>query len=325
MNYFDPDARSPLADRCRRFPICAAASCSSASTDAAAISTNWDTNNIAPRLGLSYQMNEKTVVRGGYSHIFGPSNQGAQGTVGPFGFRTENLWVTSIDGITPLNTLQNPYPNGFVPSPGASQGLLTQAGANLQAPLQDTPSPWTIQYNINVQRELPWSMFVEVAYVGTRGYDLSMVGEGGLSLNQLDPQYMALGSQLNQQVPNPFFGIVNNGVLTQPTVSRGQLLRPYPQFTDVMPLYAAGAKSRYNALQITGRKRLTQGLMFEGSYTFAKAEEIGMSHQDSYDLEASWALASYDIDHRFVISYLYELPFGRDRRSPRARRRSSTP
>ena len=125
---------------------------------------------------------------------------------------------------------------------------------------------------------------------------------------------MSLGSQLNQQVPNPFYGIVNNGVLTQPTVSRGQLLRPYPQFTDVIPLYAAGAKSRYNALQITGRKRLSQGLMFEGSYTFAKTEEIGMSHQDSYDLEASWALASYDINHRFVISYLYELPFGRDRR-----------
>jgi hypothetical protein len=253
-------------------------------------------------------------VRAGYSHIFGPSNQGAQGTVGPFGFRTENLWVTTIDGITPLNTLRDPFPNGFEPSPGASQGLLTQAGANLQAPLRDTPSPWTIQYNINVQRELPWAMFVEVAYVGTRGFDLSKVGESGFSLNQLDPQYMSLGSQLNQQVPNPFYGIVNNGVLTQPTVSRAQLLRPYPQFTDVIPLYAAGAKSRYNALQITGRKRLSQGLMFEGSYTYAQAREIGMSHQNSYDLEASWALASYDITHRFVISYLYELPFGRNRR-----------
>jgi hypothetical protein len=65
---------------------------------------------------------------------------------------------------------------------------------------------------------------------------------------------------------------------------------------------------------MTGRKRLSNGLMFEGSYTFAKATEIGMSHQNSYDIEASWALASYDIAHRFVISYLYELPFGRGRR-----------
>jgi Carboxypeptidase regulatory-like domain/TonB dependent receptor len=314
MNYFDPAAPSPLAQRVSAFPNLAGGVVFVGVDGRSRYQYNWDTNNIAPRLGVSYQVTPKTVVRAGYSHIFGPSNQGAQGTVGPFGFRTENLWVTTIDGITPLNTLQNPYPNGFLPSPGSSQGLLTQAGANLQAPLQDTPSPWAIQYNVNVQRELPWDMFVEVAYVGTRGYDLSAASESGLSLNQLDPQYMSLGSQLNQQVPNPFFGIVNNGVLTQPTVSRGQLLRPYPQFTDIIPLFAAGAKSRYNALQITGRKRLSDGLMFEGSYTFAKAEEIGMSHQNSYDLEASWALASYDINHRFVISYLYEIPVGRSRR-----------
>jgi len=314
MNYFDPVARSPLADRVPAFPDLRGGVVFVGVDGNSRYQYHWDTNNIAPRLGLSYQIDPKTVVRGGYSHIFGPSNQGAQGTVGPFGFRTENLWVTSIDGITPLNLLRDPYPNGFVPSPGSSQGLLTQAGANLQAPLQDTPSPWSRQFNVNIQRELPWSMFVEVAYVGTRGYDLSTVGESGLSLNQLDPQYMSLGSQLNQQVPNPFYGIVNNGVLTQPTVARGQLLRPYPQFTDIIPLYAAGAKSRYDALQITGRKRLSQGLMFEGSYTYGKASEIGMSHQDSYNLDASWALASYDIAHRFVISYLYELPFGHGRR-----------
>jgi hypothetical protein len=314
MNYFDPVARSPLADRVPAFPDLKGGVVFVGVDGRNRYQYHWDKNNIAPRLGGSFQLDPKTVIRGGYSHIFGPSNQGAQGTVGPFGFRTENLWVTSIDGITPLNLLRNPYPNGFVPSPGASQGLLTQAGANLQAPLQDTWSPWTIQYNVNVQRELPWAMFVEVAYVGTRGYDLSMVGEGGLSLNQLDPQYMSLGTQLNQQVPNPFFGIVNNGVLTQPTVARGQLLRPYPQFTDVIPLYASGAKSRYHALQMTGRKRFSHGLMFEGSYTYAQSREIGMSHQDSYNIDASWALASYDIKHRFVISYLYELPFGRNRR-----------
>ena len=314
MNYFDPEARSPLADVVPGFPDLRGGVVFVGVDGRSRYQYHWDTNNIAPRLGLTYQVDPKTVIRAGYSHIFGPSNQGAQGTVGPFGFRTENLWVTTIDGITPFNTLRNPYPNGFQPSPGASEGLLTQVGANLQAPLQDTPSPWTIQYNINLQRELPWATYVEIAYVGTRGYDLSKVGESGFSLNQLDPQYMSLGSQLNQRVPNPFYGIVNNGVLTEPTVSRGQLLRPYPQFTDVIPLYASGAKSRYHALQMTGRKRLTHGLMFEGSYTYAQTREIGMSHQNSYDIEASWALASYDIKHRFVISYLYELPFGRNRR-----------
>ena len=143
MNYFDPDAPSPLAGQVAGFPDLKGGVVFVGVDGNSRYQYNWDTNNIAPRLGLSYQVDPKTVVRGGYSHIYGPSNQGAQGTVGPFGFRTENLWVTSIDGITPLNLLKNPYPNGFVPSPGSSQGLLTQAGANLQAPLQDTPSPWT--------------------------------------------------------------------------------------------------------------------------------------------------------------------------------------
>ena len=69
---------------------------------------------------------------------------------------------------------------------------------------------------MTVQRELPWRTAVEIAYVGTEGHDLQTTGESGLNLNQLDPQYMSLGSQLNQQVANPFFGIVNNGVLASP-------------------------------------------------------------------------------------------------------------
>ena len=91
-----------------------------------------DTNNLAPRLGLAYQFNDKTVLRAGLSHIFGPSNQAAQGTVGPFGFRTEYPWITTTDGITPANLLRNPYPLGFRALPGSSDGLLTQVGANLQ-------------------------------------------------------------------------------------------------------------------------------------------------------------------------------------------------
>ena len=102
MNYFDPDARSPLADRVPGFPDLKGGVVFVGVDGNSRYQYDWDTN-IAPRLGLSYQATPKTVVRAGYSHIFGPSNQGAQGTVGPFGFRTENLWVTSIDGITPLN------------------------------------------------------------------------------------------------------------------------------------------------------------------------------------------------------------------------------
>jgi hypothetical protein len=125
---------------------------------------------------------------------------------------------------------------------------------------------------------------------------------------------MALGSTLNQLVPNPFFGIVNSGVLVAQQVSRAQLLRPYPQFTDIIPLQKTGATSIYHALQISLNRRMSGGLLIAGSYVWSKAEEEGEAHQDSYDVAASRSVASYDIPHRLVMSALYELPFGRGRK-----------
>jgi hypothetical protein len=314
MNYFDPDARSPLAGRVAGFPDLEGGLVFMGVDGVSRRQFKWDTNNVAPRLGLAYQIDARTVLRAGYGHVFGISPHSANGTVGPFGFRVEYPWVTTLDGITPYNLLRDPYPQGFREPPGSTEGLLTQTGANLQAVLRDTPTPWSRQFNVNLQRELPWGTFLEVAYVGTRGYNLSTAVEGGRSLNQLDPSLMSLGSRLNELVPNPFLGIVNNGVLVAPRVSRAQLLRPYPQFTEIVPMYMAGARSFYNALQVSFGKRLSHGLLFEGSYTWSKAIEDGQSHQNSYDIRASRSLATYDIPHRFVVSYLWELPFGHGRR-----------
>jgi hypothetical protein len=273
-----------------------------------------DKNNLAPRFGFAYQAGKNTTIRGGYGNIFAISLQQAHGTVGPFGFRTQTPWVNSIDGITPNQLLSNPFPNGFTAPPGASQGLLTQAGASIQAPVPETLTPYSMQWNLNVQRNLPGEILLEVAYVGTRGLQLSRNDESGLSLNQLHPQFLSLGSQLNQTVDNPFFGRGLGGVLANPRISRAQLLRPYPQFTDVIPLYSTGASANYHSLQVSFSKRFSRGLQFEGSYTWAKAIQEALRHVDSYNIRQSRALADYDIAHRFVVSYIYELPFGKGRR-----------
>ncbi len=171
-----------------------------------------------------------------------------------------------------------------------------------------------MQWNFNVQRELPAQVRLEVAYVGSRGLQLARGGEGGFNLNQLPREYLSLGSRLNELVPNPYFGRVNNGVLITPQISRAQSLRPYPQFTDVIPLYSSGASSIYHSLQVTLTKRLSRGLQFDGSYTWAKNLDDGMDHQDTYNLAASRSLTTIDIAHRFVIGYIYELPFGKGRK-----------
>jgi len=310
MNYFDPNAPSPLA---KAVPGLTGGVVFVGVNGNSRYQYHLDTNNLGPRLGLAYQLDSKTVIRTAYGHVFGNSPQAAQGTVGPFGFRTENPWVSTLDGITPYNLLSNPYPQGFSNPPGASQGLLTQAGANLQAPLQDTVTPWNQQWNFNVQRELPAQVLLEVAYVGTRGLQLAHGTESGMNINQLDPKYMSLGSKLNDLVDNPFYGLVNNGVLASAKVARSQLLRPYPQFTTINPLFSSGASSTYHSMQVTANKRLSHGMQFQASFTWAKVLDNGQSYQDSYNVNGERGLSDIDVARRLVVSYVYELPFGRGR------------
>ena len=272
-----------------------------------------DKNNIAPRFGLSWQFMPRTVLRLGYAHVYGPSQQAAAGTIGTMGFRVDSTWVATIDGINPVNPLRNPYPLGIPAATGSARGVLTQFGDRIEATTTDIVSPWTRQMNLNIQRELPFGTLLEVAYVGTRGFYLHRNDEGGLSLNQLDPKYMALGSKLSEQVDNPFFGKFSGGVLSGAKTTRAQLLRPYPQFTDIIPIYSVGASSFYHSLQVSANKRFTKGLQMQFAYTWGKSLDDGLSHQDSYNIRADRALSDIDIAHRVVIMGVYELPFGRGR------------
>ncbi|MBX5497311.1 MAG: TonB-dependent receptor, partial [Bryobacteraceae bacterium] len=313
MSWFDPDLRSPLADTVPGYSGLKGGLRFVGVDGNGRTQFNGDFNNIAPRLGLAYQVDEKTAVRAGFAQLFGPSTLAAQGTVGPYGFRVETPWVATIDGITPFNRLSNPFPGGFAPVPGASLGALTAIGSRVEAPLANTNTPYTLQYNLTVQRELPGAILLEVAYVGNRGRQLSRGGEGGFTLNQVDPKYLSLGSALNQLVDNPFYG-QGSGILANPQVRRAQLLRPYPQFDAIYPLFSQGATSDYNSLQVSFSKRYSWGIQFDGSYVWSKSLDTGTSYQDSYNVLGSRSVSSVNIPHRFVFSGLFEIPVGRGRR-----------
>jgi len=312
LSWFDPSLASPLARQVPAYPNLTGG-LRFVNVDGNGRSQfDGDYNNLAPRLGFAYQLNDKTVIRGAFAQLFGPSTLSAQGTVGPQGFRVETPWVASLNGINPLNLLSNPFPQGFQPVPGSSQGALTAIGSNLDAPLSNTNTPYTLQYNFTVQREIPGAILLEVGYVANRGRQLSRGGEGGFTLNQVDPQYLSLGNQLNQLVANPFFGL-GGGVLANPQVSRAQLLRPYPHFGAIYPLFSQGATSNYDSLQVTFNKRLSRGILFDGSYVWSKTLDVGTSHQNSYDTMASRSVSSVHVPQRLVFSGVYEVPFGRGR------------
>ena len=79
--------------------------------------------------------------------------------------------------------------------PGSSQGALTAIGSHLDAPLSNTNTPYTLQYNLTIQRELPGAVLLEAAFVGNRGRQLSRGGEGGFTHNQVNPKYLSLGNR----------------------------------------------------------------------------------------------------------------------------------
>ena len=309
-NWFDPQAATPVS---QVIPGLTGGLIFVGVNGAPRTQFKADTNNWAPRFGLSWQFAPRTVMRIGYAHVYGPSQQAACGTIGTMGFRVDNSWVASVDGITPNDLLRDPYPRGVAPVVGAANGVLTQFGNRIEATTQDIISPRARQMNFNLQREFPFAMLLEAAYVSARGYQLHRNEESGLSLNQLDPKYMALGSRLNEQVDNPFFGKFSGGVLTQARTSRAQLLRPYPQFTDIIPIYSVGSSSFYHSLQVSATKRLSRGVQMHLAYTWAKNIDDGLSHQDSYNIRADRALTDIDVSHRVGVGGVYDMPWGHGR------------
>ncbi|MDQ6700918.1 MAG: TonB-dependent receptor [Acidobacteriota bacterium] len=273
---------------------------------------------INPRLGLVYELNPKTVVRMGYGIFYGLPSYAANSAYTSNAFQSSTPWLGTIDGVNVNTTLSNPFPGGYNFSNGAKDGLLSQIGLGLSGAIPDTLQPvYNQQWNLNVQRNLGRDMLLEVAYAGNRGTHLALSSQ----LDQLRPEQLALGNSLLELVPNPFYKIVTVGALAQPTVQRGQLLRPYPLWNGVSATNAAWSSSNYNALQARFEKRYSRGLSVLVSYTFSKTMSDGADGlwnnngaqiiRNWYCRRCDYSISSYDQPHRFVSNVTYELPIGR--------------
>ena len=229
---------------------------------------NIDTNNVAPRVGFSWHVDPKTVIRGGAGLFYGTNwGFGAQGSqFGISGFTAATSLVSSLDGVTPVATLSNPYPTGLNAATGSSLGAVTLLGQDITFFDRGNVTPYTGQWNFNVQRELPKSVLLDVSYVGTRGLKLQMSPER----NQSPDSALALGGNLRTLVANPFYRVITNGALSGATVSRAQLLRPYPQFTSMISTVANIGSSNYHALQVKIEKRYSKNLTLLAAYTYSK-------------------------------------------------------
>jgi hypothetical protein len=291
----------------------------------------YDTSykNFAPRIGAAYQLRDKLVLRGGYGIFYVPSYYGQ----GPnIGYSQATPWVTSLNGgLNPSSTLSgnaalglpSAFPNGQVPATGNSLGGLTDVGYGLNPvvdPIRD--SPYVQQWMVGGQYSFTNNDLLDLTYVGNHGVH---VLAQYLEWNEIPATDQALGNQLNQMVPNPFYGhIASSGCgLDQPTIQYGQLLRRFPEYCSVTEAPPAVGGSTYNALQATYTHRWHSGLQLNVSYTYSKFIDnvqgasgwafpgSGSSVRNSYNLAAERSVDASDLTHSMVTNYSYELPFGR--------------
>jgi hypothetical protein len=288
-----------------------------------------------PRAGLAYRLNDATVIRAGYGISFLPNDIIFDN--GPWTAATnaaQTNYISSLDGgVTPANSLSNPFPQGLLQPSGRNPSYLDLVyGQTVETPLPGEAYPYVQQWNFTVQRQLPGGAALEVAYGGSKGTHLPLTtfvtGFDVAQADQLSDQYNSMGSALVKQVTNPFANKVapTAGILTASTITQGQLLRPFPQYQNLYNTSNFGGSSSYNSLQAKLEKRTAGGGTFLVAYTWSKL--IGNSDTQTAFLEGStsgtvqnWnntsaerSLASYDVPHRLVISYVYDLPVGRGRK-----------
>ncbi|MEO8127951.1 MAG: carboxypeptidase-like regulatory domain-containing protein [Bryobacteraceae bacterium] len=277
----------------------------------------------SPRLGIAYSLDEKTVIRTAYGIFYGVPYAGATRQFTSGAFTTSTPWVATVDGVTPNALASNPFSSGYFYPPGSSQGLLSAIGQSLSSALPSTlKTLYNQQWNFSIQRSLSTSSLLQVAYVGNKGTHLAW---GGSSMNELTPQQRVTGNQLNL-VNNPFYGTVTTGPLAQQQVQYGQLIRPFPLWQTVSANGTAIGNSEYEALQVHFTKRYSDGLSLIVGYTWSKLMtdisdgvwSAAGSIRSQYCLRCEHSYAAYDVPHRFTLSGVGELPFGKGKKFGRS-------
>jgi len=284
-----------------------------------------DRTNLGPRVGFAYDLtgNSRTVLRGGFGIVYSPT------------FTVDNFAPTQ--GFTYTNTYQPPGNNTNLPAfqlqngppfidypAGASGGPSAALGSSVSFEEPRRPIPYSEQWNMGVQHEFPGHWLLDVAYAGSTGVHLP---SNEYLYDQLGDNYLSLGLQLQNQVPNPLVGEVP-GPLGGPTVSLAQTLMPYPQYSSVSVYDPYGGSSTYHSLQVKIEHRFGRGLTVLGSYTYAKmisgslisniawmstlASTLYNGYQDGkFDRNAEKSVDPTDVPQAFVLSYVYKFPLGR--------------
>ncbi len=300
--------------------------------------------NFAPRLGISYAINDSTIL-----HLSGGTvDQGLNGLATDwlsfyYNSNTFNQ-VPTLDGQHWVSEFSNDHGLGTFP--------LQPSGKNLGfvGPLTNNPDYWYASYGAagnfdqtgttighfdtpidymwgaSIQRQISNDWAVTAEYQGIKGVHL-LTNVWNWSLNNTPTAFYQLGAHLNDQVPNPFYG-QSQTFASQPTVALAQLLALSPQYagtTSTTPGQATWGKSFSNFANVQVQTRNYHGLAFLASYAIRKTltntastdmHQFGATAgrlQNPHNLMEGYGVALYELPQTLKFNYNYDLPFGRNR------------
>jgi outer membrane receptor protein involved in Fe transport len=260
-----------------------------------------DTNNFAPRVGFAYKLTDRLVLRSSYGIFYAGYESGAWSNPSP-GFNPPFSLAQSFQMPCAASSA-NPAPgqvdcsipglshlfNGFPPNSAVNPTLpqLFELGPHLV-------SPYMQQWQLSTQYRLPFDMVLEVAYSGSKGTRLYSFYNANQAAPTADPN--------------------------APTAPR----RPVPKIDNAIFQLASDGSSNYNALQIRAERRFSHGLGVLLTYTYGhsidNSSSVNLQSRNFSDFR--WSKfpglergnSDFDVRHRLVLSYVYELPFGHGRR-----------
>ena len=314
-----------------------------------------DKKEFSPRIGFAYSVDQKTVIRAGYGVFWIPNyvSFGLNPDNDVINLATTPFFATLDNGLTPAATLDasnctlagssfatfscgtaGPFgANGILTPPGRSGNIsafVANNGAPNLAPYNDPKPGYVQQYNLDIQRQLPGGIFVDVAYAGAHGVHLEQYTT---NINQIPDSFVSQAASefasgqpvsIAQTVPNPMAGTSSNATIGAATITAGQLDRPFPQYNGLNLAGFGCCGSNYNSLQATATRRFGGGGTMLVAYTNSKlltntdtltswleGSTGGVGQvQDWNNLKGERSLSSQDVSQRMVISYVLDLPFG---------------
>jgi hypothetical protein len=284
-----------------------------------------DLNNFAPRIGAAYQISNKLVMRSGYGFFYGGQENGPFSNPSPgfnppfFASQVFNpncslpaangaVLDCSISGTLPLNVLSQGFPANSLSDPN------TPSLYSLDPRLV---TPYTQQWHFGFEYQLPADNVLEISYAGSRGLKLFAF----YNANQATPD--ANGSDpLAPRRPANNANWPGGVGGTCSLATQGQFCNP--ALDAAIDTLRSNAQSNYSSLQVRLEKHYSRGLQYEFAYTYAHALDNASSaslgsvnngdFQDQRYPNQNYGNADFDVRHRFVFSYVYDLPFGKGKK-----------